>query len=164
MSQYKEFKKLDDKFNAAEMEERAIRFWEENKVYQYDKTASRENTFVVDTPPPTVSGSLHIGHIFSYTQTDVMVRYNRMLGKSIFYPIGWDDNGLPTERRVQNYFNIACNPNVPYDPNFKPEHNPKSNEQRKEVSRQNFIEACDILVENDEKAFEEKVEELRKQK
>ena len=155
MSQYKEIKKLDDKFNAPAMEERAIRFWEENNVYQYDKTASRENTFVVDTPPPTVSGSLHIGHIFSYTQTDVMVRYNRMLGKSIFYPIGWDDNGLPTERRVQNYFNIACNPNVPYDPNFKPEHNPKSNEPRKEVSRQNFIEACDILVENDEKVFED---------
>ena len=116
MSKYKETRKLDDKFNSEAMEERSIRFWEENNVYQYDKTASRENTFVVDTPPPTVSGSLHIGHIFSYTQTDVMVRYNRMLGKSIFYPIGWDDNGLPTERRVQNYFNIACNPNVPYDP------------------------------------------------
>ena len=155
MSKYKETRKLDDKFNSEAMEERSIRFWEENNVYQYDKTASRENTFVVDTPPPTVSGSLHIGHIFSYTQTDVMVRYNRMLGKSIFYPIGWDDNGLPTERRVQNYFNIACNPNVPYDPDFKPVHDPKSKEPRKDVSRQNFIEACDELVANDEKVFED---------
>ncbi len=152
---YKEIKKLDDKFDSAAMEERAIRFWEETNVYAYDKTASRDNTFVVDTPPPTVSGSLHIGHIFSYTQTDVMVRYNRMKGKSIFYPIGWDDNGLPTERRVQNYFNIACNPNVPYDPDFKPVHDPKTKEPRKEVSRQNFIETCEILTENDEKVFED---------
>ncbi len=152
---YKEIKKLDDKFNSAAMEERAIRFWEETNVYAYDKTASRDNTFVVDTPPPTVSGSLHIGHIFSYTQTDVMVRYNRMKGKSIFYPIGWDDNGLPTERRVQNYFNIACNPNIPYDPDFKPVHDPKTKEPRQEVSRQNFIEACEILTENDEKVFED---------
>ncbi len=155
MSQYKEEKKLDDKFNAEAMEERGIRFWEENKVYQYDASAPRENTFIVDTPPPTVSGSLHIGHIFSYTQTDVMVRYNRMKGKSIFYPIGWDDNGLPTERRVQNYFNIACNPALPYDPDFKPEHNPKAEHARKEVSRRNFIEACDELVANDEKVFED---------
>lgn len=155
MAQYKEIKKLDDKFNAPEMENRCIRFWEENNIYQYDASASRENTFIVDTPPPTVSGSLHIGHIFSYTQTDVMVRYNRMRGKSIFYPIGWDDNGLPTERRVQNYFNISCNPNLPYDPTFKPIHDPKSKEGRKDVSRQNFIEACDELVQNDEKVFED---------
>ncbi len=154
MTQYKEIKGLDDKFNSTAIEERGVRFWEESGIYQYDKTASRENTFVVDTPPPTVSGSLHIGHIFSYTQTDVMVRYNRMKGKSIFYPIGWDDNGLPTERRVQNYYNIACNPSLPYDPDFKPEHNPKA-EGRKEVSRQNFIEACEALTSVDEQAFED---------
>lgn len=153
--QYKNEKKLDDKFNPTEIENRAIRFWEENQVYAFDKSASRDNTFVVDTPPPTVSGSLHIGHIFSYTQTDVMVRYNRMKGKAIFYPIGWDDNGLPTERRVQNYYNIACNPNVPYDKDFKPVHNPKNEGQRQEVSRQNFIEACEELTAMDEKAFED---------
>ena len=153
--QYKNEKKLDDKFNPTEIEERAIRFWEENQTYAFDKSASRDNTFVVDTPPPTVSGSLHIGHIFSYTQTDVMVRYNRMKGKSIFYPIGWDDNGLPTERRVQNYYNIACNPSVMYDPDFKPVHNPKNDGKRQEVSRQNFIEACEELTAVDEKAFED---------
>lgn len=153
--QYKNEKKLDDKFNPTEIENRSIRFWEENSVYAFDKTASRDNTFVVDTPPPTVSGSLHIGHIFSYTQTDVMVRYNRMKGKSIFYPIGWDDNGLPTERRVQNYYNIACNPSIPYDKDFKPVHNPKNEGQRQEVSRQNFIEACEELTAVDEKAFED---------
>lgn len=155
MYKYKDKKSLDDKFNASDMEERCLHFWEENQVYAYDKEASRENTFVVDTPPPTVSGSLHIGHIFSYTQTDVMVRYNRMMGKSIFYPIGWDDNGLPTERRVQNYYNIACNPNLPYDPDFKPIHDPKNEGKRQEVSRQNFIEACESLTSVDEKAFED---------
>ncbi|MBR1949147.1 MAG: valine--tRNA ligase, partial [Alphaproteobacteria bacterium] len=106
-------------------------------------------------PPPTVSGSLHIGHIFSYTQTDVISRFQRMSGKTVFYPIGWDDNGLPTERRVQNYFNIACNPNLPYDPNFKPEHIENDKSPRKEVSRKNFIEACDILTASDEKIFED---------
>lgn len=155
MQQYKETKKLDDKFNPTMIEERAIKFWEEAQVYAFDKTASRDNTFVVDTPPPTVSGSLHIGHIFSYTQADVMVRYNRMKGKSIFFPIGWDDNGLPTERRVQNYYNIACNPSVPYDPEFKPVHNPKKEGPRQEVSRKNFIEACEELTQMDEKAFED---------
>lgn len=154
MTQYKETKGLDDKFNSAAIEERGMRFWEESGIYHYDETASRDNTFVVDTPPPTVSGSLHIGHIFSYTQTDVMVRYNRMKGKSIFYPIGWDDNGLPTERRVQNYYNIACNPALPYDPDFKPVHDPKA-DGRREVSRQNFIEACEALTGVDEQAFED---------
>ena len=91
-----------------------MEYWEQNNVYAYDKNASRENTYVVDTPPPTVSGSLHIGHIMSYTHTDVKVRWQRMNGKSIFFPIGWDDNGLPTERRVQNYYGVACNPRSEY--------------------------------------------------
>ncbi len=151
---YKETQALDDKFDAIAIENRCKKFWEENKVYQYDSTKSREETFMVDTPPPTVSGSLHIGHIFSYTQTDVVVRFQRMSGKTVFYPIGWDDNGLPTERRVQNYFNISCNPNLPYDPDFKAEHIENDKSPRKEVSRKNFIEACDILTESDEKIFE----------
>lgn len=154
MSKYKEEKKLAAKFDPAAIEERCIRFWEENSIYAYNASAPRENTFIVDTPPPTVSGSLHIGHIFSYTQTDVMVRYNRMKGKSVFYPIGWDDNGLPTERRVQNYFNISCNPALPYDPAFKPVHDPKAVQRRQEVSRRNFIEACDELAAGDEQVFE----------
>ena len=155
MSKYKETKALDDKFDAVAIEKRSMQFWEETGIYQYDKTAPRDKTFIVDTPPPTVSGSLHIGHIFSYTQADVMVRYHRMMGKSIFYPIGWDDNGLPTERRVQNYFNIACNPEIPYDPAFRPKHDPKSDARRQDVSRRNFIEACNELVKMDEAAFED---------
>ena len=151
---YKETQALDDKFDAIAIENRCKKFWEENKVYRYDATKSREETFMVDTPPPTVSGSLHIGHIFSYTQADVIVRYQRMTGKTAFYPIGWDDNGLPTERRVQNYFNISCNPNLPYNPDFKPTHIENDKSPRQEVSRKNFIEACDILTESDEKIFE----------
>ena len=151
---YKQEKELDKKYNPLDIEERCIDFWEKEKVYAYDKTASRANTFVIDTPPPTISGSLHIGHIFSYTQTDAMARFQRMQGKTVFYPIGWDDNGLPTERRVQNYYNISCNPNVSYDKDFKPVHDPKDKSPRKDVSRQNFIEACELLAHEDEKIFE----------
>ena len=75
----------------------------------------REETFVVDTPPPTVSGSLHIGHVFSYTHTDVHGAPQADAGQNIFYPMGWDDNGLPTERRVQNYFHVRCDPHEPYE-------------------------------------------------
>ena len=84
--------------------------WERLGVYAYDPSRPRDETFVVDTPPPTVSGSLHVGHVFSYTQTDVIARYQRMRGENVFYPMGWDDNGLPTERRVQNYFHVRCDP------------------------------------------------------
>lgn len=153
MTDYKQTKALDDKFNSEAIENRCMQYWEENNVYAYDKNASRENTYVVDTPPPTVSGSLHIGHIMSYTHTDVTVRWQRMNGKSIFFPIGWDDNGLPTERRVQNYYGVACNPDLPYDSNFKPEH-VENVQQLKEISRKNFVETCALLTDNDEKVFE----------
>src|SRR4051812_2692474 len=93
-----------------EVESRLQESWDREKIYQFDE-ASTKPTFAIDTPPPTVSGSLHVGHIFSYTQTDVMARYQRMLGKNVFYPMGWDDNGLPTERRVQNFFHIRCDAN-----------------------------------------------------
>lgn len=151
---YKNSKALDNRMDLPEIENRCKSFWQDNEVYRYDSSKSREETFVIDTPPPTVSGSLHIGHIFSYTQTDVVARYQRMSGKTVFYPIGWDDNGLPTERRVQNYYNITCNPNLPYDPDFKLEHNEKDKSPRKEVSRKNFIEACEVLTASDEGIFE----------
>src|SRR5579863_4158852 len=82
--------------------------WEADGTYRFDRTASREQVYSIDTPPPTVSGSLHVGHVFSYTHTDTMARYKRMRGYQIFYPIGWDDNGLATERRVQNFYGVRC--------------------------------------------------------
>ncbi len=90
--------------------------WERDGVYRFDRSAPRERVYSIDTPPPTVSGSLHVGHVFSFTHTDTVARYRRMRGREVFYPMGWDDNGLPTERRVQNHFGVRCDPSVPYDP------------------------------------------------
>ena len=86
--------------------------WERDGAYRFDRAAPRERVFSIDTPPPTVSGSLHVGHVFSFTHTDTIARYQRMRGKDVFYPMGWDDNGLPTERRVQNHFGVRCDPSV----------------------------------------------------
>src|SRR3990172_2821228 len=107
---------LPKHFDAAAAERRWSAEWERSGIYRYDPSRPREATFVVDTPPPTVSGSLHIGHVFSYTHTDVLVRQARMRGMNVFYPMGWDDNGLPTERRVQNLFHVRCDPHAPYEP------------------------------------------------
>src|ERR1043166_5366120 len=94
--------------------------WETSRVYAFDRTKSRGDVYAIDTPPPTVSGSLHVGHVFSFTHTDVIARYQRMRGQAGFYPMGWDDNGLPTERRVQNYYGVRCDPSLPYEPGFEP--------------------------------------------
>ena len=94
--------------------------WEASGVYNFDRTAVRADVYSIDTPPPTASGSLHVGHVFSYTHTDTIARFQRMTGKKVFYPMGWDDNGLPTERRVQNYYGVSCDPSLPFDPSFKP--------------------------------------------
>ena len=148
---------LPKHFDAAAAEVKWDQVWEEQGVYRYDPTRPRQETFVVDTPPPTVSGSLHIGHVFSYTHTDVLVRYQRMTGKNIFYPMGWDDNGLPTERRVQNYFHVRCDPRAHTEPDLRLE--PANAKQRKQpprlVSRPNFIDLCHEVTGEDEKAFEE---------
>ncbi|BBH18070.1 valine--tRNA ligase [Nocardioides baekrokdamisoli] len=128
--------------------------WQADDTYAFDRTQPRENVYSIDTPPPTVSGSLHVGHVFSYTHPDVIARFQRMRGKAVFYPIGWDDNGLPTERRVQNYFGVRCDPTLPYDPDFTPPATVDPKAQQIPISRPNFIELCAQLVEEDEKVFE----------
>ncbi|MGL5406417.1 MAG: valine--tRNA ligase [Propionibacteriaceae bacterium] len=136
------------------LEDRWSAVWKANKTYAFTRPESREQVYSIDTPPPTVSGSLHVGHIFSYTHTDLIARYQRMSGKHVFYPIGWDDNGLPTERRVQNYFGVRCDPSIPYDPDFQPPAKPDPKKQIS-ISRRNFIELCHELTSIDEKAFED---------
>ncbi|MCH7910833.1 MAG: class I tRNA ligase family protein, partial [Candidatus Hydrogenedentes bacterium] len=142
------------KYKPADMEARWKDQWQQDDIYAWDPTRSRDETFVVDTPPPTVSGALHVGHLFSYSHQDFIVRYQRMRGKNIFFPIGWDDNGLPTERRVQNLFNAKCDPGLPYDPELKLERVTKKKKgDALPISRRNFIELCDEVVVEDEAAF-----------
>ena len=142
---------LPKNYAPEEVEAKWRAHWQGTNPYAYDPARPREETFVVDTPPPTVSGSLHMGHIFSYSHQDFIVRFNRMRGKNIFFPIGWDDNGLPTERRVQNLFNVKCEPHVHYDPNFKAERGKKGDYTP--ISRKNFTELCDIATKEDEEVF-----------
>src|ERR1700743_3584539 len=133
--------------------------WQEAGTYRFDRTRPRAEVYAIDTPPPTVSGSLHVGHVFSFTHTDVIARFQRMRGKAVFYPMGWDDNGLPTERRVQNYYGVRCDPSLPYDAAFTPPLEGGDNASSKaadqlSISRRNFIELCERLTAEDEKQFE----------
>ncbi|UCM85248.1 MAG: valine--tRNA ligase [Rickettsia endosymbiont of Culicoides impunctatus] len=118
-------------YSFSESERKWQKFWQEQKIYLWDKNETRENSFVVDTPPPTVSGQLHIGHVYSYTQADFIVRFKRMLGKNIFYPIGFDDNGLPTERLVEKQRQIKAT----------------------NMAREQFIEICKEVVISEEEKF-----------
>jgi valyl-tRNA synthetase len=150
---------IPDKATVDGLEAKWVPSWEQNQVFAFNQDAPKSNVFSVDTPPPTASGSLHVGHVFSYTHTDVVARYQRMLGKDVFYPMGWDDNGLPTERRVQNYYGVRCDPTLPYVENFTPPYEGGDNKSSKAadqlpISRRNFIELCEKLTEEDEKAFE----------
>jgi valyl-tRNA synthetase len=127
--------------------------WEEQGTYRFDRSAPGEQIFSINTPPPTVSGDLHVGHVFSYTHTDAIARYQRMRGREVFYPMGWDDNGLPTERRVQNYYGVRCDPRLPYDPDFRPPERP--GKAQLPISRRNFVELCTQLTALDERAYED---------
>lgn len=140
------------------LEEKWSLSWTEAGTYRFRRDSQAE-IYSIDTPPPTVSGSLHVGHVFSYTHTDVIARFQRMLGKEVYYPMGWDDNGLPTERRVQNYFGVRCDTSLPYDPDFKPPYEGGDNKSSKAadqipISRRNFIELCEKLTAEDELQFE----------
>lgn len=123
---------LDKHYNFKESEIKWQKKWNEDKIYKWDKNAPKENSFVVDTPPPTVSGTLHMGHIFSYTQADFVVRYKRMTGKNIFYPMGFDDNGLPTERLVEKKKKVKAH----------------------QMERAEFIEICKEVVKDEEDKFQ----------
>ena len=131
--------------------------WQEQGTYAFDRSADQARVYAIDTPPPTVSGSLHVGHVFSYTHTDLIARYQRMTGKAVFYPMGWDDNGLPTERRVQHYYGVRCDPSQPYDPAYAPPTGSgalKKGTPQVSISRRNFVELCHRLSLEDEKVFE----------
>jgi valyl-tRNA synthetase len=130
--------------------------WEADSTYRFDRSKSRDDVYSIDTPPPTVSGSLHVGHVFSYTHTDLIARFQRMRGREVFYPIGFDDNGLPTERRVQNYYGVRCDPKLPYDAGYQPryEGDAKAAKDQESISRRNFVELCERLTAEDEKAYE----------
>ena len=127
--------------------------WDAEGTYHFDRGATREDVYSIDTPPPTVSGSLHLGHVFSYTHADVLARYWRMRGKAVFYPMGWDDNGLPTERRVENYYGVRGDATLPYDPDFEPPASPPAT--KIPISRKNFVELCGRLTVADEEVFKE---------
>ncbi len=139
------------------VENKWIGTWDSELIYAFDRATHRDKVFAVDTPPPTVSGSLHMGHVFSYTHTDTVARFQRMRGMNVFYPMGWDDNGLPTERRVQNFFGVSCDPSIPYDATFTPpfKGDPPKDHKAIPISRPNFIELCEELTAEDEKIFED---------
>ena len=148
---------VPEKPSLENVEPKWIEAWNQNATYSFDRSATRDYVFSIDTPPPTVSGSLHMGHVFSYTHTDTVARFWRMRGQSVFYPMGWDDNGLPTERRVQNYYGVSCDASVAYVANFQPPFrgDPPKDHRAVPISRPNFIELCEELTAEDEKIFED---------
>src|SRR5215471_6168297 len=152
--------RIPDKPSLDGLESRWSAHWDANGTYRFDRTTTRDRVYSIDTPPPTVSGSLHVGHVFSYTHTDIIARFQRMRGMAVFYPMGWDDNGLPTERRVQNYYGVRCDPSLPYVEGYEPPQEGDTSTgkgraaDQQPVSRRNFVELCERLTSEDEKQFE----------
>ncbi len=135
------------------LEEKWAARWEESGVFRFDRSKHRDEIYSIDTPPPTVSGDLHPGHVCSYTHTDLMARFWRMRGKEVFYPMGWDDNGLNVERRVQLLKGVLCDPALPYDPDFRPPDKP--GKEPVHISRPNFVELCsDVIADLERKYYE----------
>lgn len=123
---------LSNKYNASEAEPRIQKFWQDNGVYKFDPK-SKKPTFSIDTPPPTVNGHIHLGHISSYTQSEFIARYKRMSGYNVFYPFGFDDNGLPTELYVEKTHGVKAY----------------------EVGREKFRQLCYDTVQELEEEFKE---------
>ncbi|MGO9341998.1 MAG: class I tRNA ligase family protein, partial [Acidimicrobiales bacterium] len=149
---------LPEKPGIEGLEQKWSERWEREGTYRFDRQAQRAQVYAIDTPPPTVSGELHMGHAFSYTHPDTVARYRRMRGYSVFYPMGWDDNGLPTERRVQQYFGVRCDPTLGQDPDFAPpaqRQDKQKDEPLVSVSRPDFVTLCHKLTAEDEQVFEE---------
>ncbi len=137
------------------LEPKWIQHWDEKGTFRFDRTKTRGEVFSIDTPPPTVSGELHLGHCCSYTHTDAIARYQRMAGREVFYPMGWDDNALNVERRVQLNYGVICDPTLPYEENFDPPGPRKSGQAPQPVSRPNFIELCARYTEETEQMYHE---------
>ena len=152
-------KSLPRRFDVREREAHWRTVWDQLGVSQPNRDLPRERNYVIDSPPPTASGSLHPGHIFSYTHQDLIARYRRMTGWNVIYPMGWDDNGLPTERRVQNYFNVRTDPTLAHvddlDVDVQRKQLGLSEDEPLVISRANFIELCHIVTLQDEVAYQE---------
>jgi len=127
-------------------------YWQEQGTYRFDRSKPREQIYSIDTPPPTVSGHIHLGTAFGYVQVDAVARFQRMRGREVFYPMGWDDNGLPTERRVQSHYGVRCDPTVPYETDLELKADKNG---RQAISRANFVELCRSLTAEFEEAFEQ---------
>jgi valyl-tRNA synthetase len=150
---------LPEKATVDGIEQPILERWLADDVYAYNREADGE-IYSIDTPPPTVSGSLHVGHIFSYTHTDLIARYKRLRGYNVFYPMGFDDNGLPTERRVQNYYGVRPDLTKAYISDYKPPFEGTDGKNLKAgeydlISRANFIELCEKLSKEDEAQFKQ---------